>query len=821
MDQHKLPLHQEHRTDLQKSGLSDETISRLGFSAVRPHDIKLTGVVHAYRLPYFDLDGKPHDFERWRLFPPIVTSDGHTRKYHQAAGSTPYLYLPPLLTWRAVATDPTVRVIFTEGEKKAAAGCQQGLTVAGIAGVWAWRMKLESGDRLVLPELDLFTWRGREVEIVPDSDAWRSDKIIQVLAGFYALGMELIRRGAHVRLVRLTERGGAKVGLDDFLLTESSPWHDMWARLERLELNDRQLKKLAAWHQRWARKQEREFPQAGSNGERVTTIRLDQGLKQFERKRRIADLVLSVLMERGKLICTPDRASYFFNRRTKALTRIDQDEFLTELYEEFDLNSTEEETRFVEEQILTVARRRGDQVQVHRLAFWNDETKTLYIDMNDGCICVLNGGGIEYRDNGTDDVMFLSDRRADPIEPDLTADLDNFHSLFSGLSLAGEDPMPAQALALLKVWTLSIFFLEALPARPILALIGEQGSGKTTLGRRLGLMLYGPSFQVGSFRSDPAGEDDFVAAITGRRLVVFDNADAHIRWLPDHLARLATGADIEKRELYTTNNLITYRADCMLAITSRDPRWKRDDVARRLLPVRMETIQGDKRPEKFLQKEMVNRRGTIWGALLTILNQIVLSIRSAGESASSHRLADFHWFGSLAAPVLDLHTDFSTAMATLEQMQLALLAEGDERLELFALWVTEGAVSWSEQLITTQDLFKELRDIYPGPERMFPFRNTTALGAWLGRHKELIEAHVGVTVREARSSVIRTWKFINTRCHPVTPPSSAESQGKSAHDTMTRASSESVSEAASSQPDLPLSQKNGGESAQETEEFEL
>lgn len=795
MDQH-LSLHEEQLADLRKSGLRDDTIAQLGVHAVRPHDIKIAGVLHAYRLPYFDRDGHPIDFERWRLFPPIRTADGHTRKYHQPVGSAPHLYLPPLLDWRTVATDPTAPIVITEGEKKAAAGCQEGLPVVGIAGVWCWRMKLEDGERLVLPELDLWAWKGRRVEIVPDSDAWRPNKMLQVLAGFYALGMELTQRGASVQLVRLSEKGNIKVGLDDFIVAEAAQWRDLWGRLERWELSDRRLSKVAAWHQRWERRQNQTLLNSHDSFiQRVDAIRLDQGLKAFERKREIAALVIADLTARGKLIRTPDGVLYFFDLQAKTLEQVNQDEFLAEIYERFGLNSTEVETHYVEREILMVARRRGTRVNVRRLAYWNEEMQTLYVDATDGSMFVLDGQGIARVDNGTDEVLFVADRRADPVEPDFTASVDSFQSLFTDLSLSGEDQASKdQALALMKVWALAIFFPEALPVRPILALIGEQGSGKTTLGRRLGLILYGRSFQVGSFRSDPSGEDDFVAAITGRRFVVFDNADANIRWLPDHLARLATGADIEKRQLYTTNDLVSYQLNCMLAITSRDPRWKREDVVYRLLPIRMETIQGSKRPEKFLQGDILNCRGAIWGALLTLLNQVVASMRTqSGQDGSSHRLADFHWFGRLAAPVLGLQTEFAAAMDALKKAQLSLLGEGDERLELFMLWVKERRLAFTEEVITTQELFKELREIYPGPERAFPFKSTSVLGAWLGRHKELIEAQVGVVVRDTRSSVTRSWKFTNTRCHPVMTQNSAIQEGESVGDTMTPFSTEPVS----------------------------
>ena len=43
------------------------------------------------------------------------------------------------------------------------------------------------------------------MEIVPDSDAWRPEKEKDVLAGFYALAMELKERAAHVVFVELPE----------------------------------------------------------------------------------------------------------------------------------------------------------------------------------------------------------------------------------------------------------------------------------------------------------------------------------------------------------------------------------------------------------------------------------------------------------------------------------------------------------------------------------------------------------------------------------------------------------------------------------------
>lgn len=248
-------LHPEHLADLRKSGLTDDTIAACAIEAVRPHDIKLDGVLSAYRLPYFNIDRSRNCFERRRLFPPIITKDGHTQKYWQPAHTAPELYLPPLLSWKSAASNAACTLVIAEGEKKAACACERGLICSGLGGVWNWRAKLDTGEPLILPTLDQFVWKDREVELVPDSDAWRPEKALDICAGFYALAQELVSRGASVRLVRLPDLQGAKNGLDDWLVSVGAEWEHLWPKLERVTLDDPSLKPLACWWQRWRSRQ--------------------------------------------------------------------------------------------------------------------------------------------------------------------------------------------------------------------------------------------------------------------------------------------------------------------------------------------------------------------------------------------------------------------------------------------------------------------------------------------------------------------------------------------------------------------------------------
>jgi hypothetical protein len=247
-------LAKEHLDDLRASGLDDTTIEACEYEAVRPQSHRgLPGVESAYRLPYRSIDGTRTDVERWKLFPALERPDG-TQKYHQPAGSAPALYFPPLHPWGDIARDHQRLLCIAEGEKKAAALSQNGFPTIGIAGVWNWRLKLNTGDRAVIPSVDQLVWKDRVVELVPDSDVWRKEKF-SALCGFYAFAQELVSRGANVRFVVLPEEAYSKVGVDDWLIAVGARRDDYWPLLDRITLNDRRLLKAAKWWQGWREKQ--------------------------------------------------------------------------------------------------------------------------------------------------------------------------------------------------------------------------------------------------------------------------------------------------------------------------------------------------------------------------------------------------------------------------------------------------------------------------------------------------------------------------------------------------------------------------------------
>jgi len=245
-------LHPAALADLRRSGLSTDTIDRCGLHSVPHADLKMfhfPGVEHALRFPYYNIDGTVSAFERWKLFYRIYRTDRGTRpEYWQPEGRAPQLFLPPIIDWQTIAGNPSQPLLITEGEEQSLHACQFDVPTIGIAGAWQWQRS----------SLDVFSWNGLRVELVPNSRAWRTKRGRESLAGFYALGMALKGRGAMVRFVRLTswhEQLGnigrlyqenfdhcQRYDLDSLHLAGLGVWHPTWPR-------QREIDKCADWHQ--------------------------------------------------------------------------------------------------------------------------------------------------------------------------------------------------------------------------------------------------------------------------------------------------------------------------------------------------------------------------------------------------------------------------------------------------------------------------------------------------------------------------------------------------------------------------------------------
>lgn len=186
-----------------RSVTSKSDLERLGFSAAQ-------SLVPALLVPIHGVDG--HVVLRQVKPDSPRTINGKVVKYETPRNARMVLDVPPAA--RAQLGDLAVRLIITEGVKKADAAVSRGLCAVALLGVWNWRGTNTMGGKTALADWECIALEGREVLIVFDSDVTTKPAVQEALRRLVAF---LEMRRAHVAVIQLPPGPyGAKVGLDDY-----------------------------------------------------------------------------------------------------------------------------------------------------------------------------------------------------------------------------------------------------------------------------------------------------------------------------------------------------------------------------------------------------------------------------------------------------------------------------------------------------------------------------------------------------------------------------------------------------------------------------
>ena len=207
-----------HTRELRASGLSDAMIVAAGLRSETNYD-RLASLLEwpkfpkklapALVIPFHSPDGT-NGYAQIKPDHPRVR-DGKPIKYESPRGRSNQVYFPPGVAERIA--NPANELIFTEGEKKALKGMQEGFPTIGLNGAFGWK---DGKRESLLPALERIEWHGREVYIIFDSDVATNENVQDAES---RLAAHLERRGAKVSVVRLPPGpDGTKVGLDDFLV---------------------------------------------------------------------------------------------------------------------------------------------------------------------------------------------------------------------------------------------------------------------------------------------------------------------------------------------------------------------------------------------------------------------------------------------------------------------------------------------------------------------------------------------------------------------------------------------------------------------------
>lgn len=149
---------------------------------------------------------------------------------------------------------------------------------------------------------------------------------------------------------------------------------------------------------------------------------------------------------------------------------------------------------------------------------------------------------------------------------------------------------------------------------PILNLLGEQGTAKSTASRVLRALV--DPFTA-PLRSAPRDERDLQIAARNSHIIALDNMSNLAPWLSDPLCRIATGGGLATRELYSDSDEIIFDAQRPVLLNGIEDVASRGDFIERSVIVYLAQIgEGQRQEETRFWSTFENARPRILGALL-------------------------------------------------------------------------------------------------------------------------------------------------------------------------------------------------------------
>ena len=202
------------------------------------------------------------------------------------------------------------------------------------------------------------------------------------------------------------------------------------------------------------------------------------------------------------------------------------------------------------------------------------------------------------------------------------------------LNVADEDS------ALVLAWLTSA--LRPRGPYPILYLLGEQGSAKSTTQKVLRRVIDPYKAEL---RTAPRDECDLQIAASNSQVIAIDNMSRLDPWLSDSFCRLATGGGLATRELFSDGEEVIFDAQRPILMNGIEEVATRGDFLERAILITLPSISENKRrDEKTFWSAFERARPRILSGLLDAVSAAMAREKSV-HLPRKPRMADFCIWG--------------------------------------------------------------------------------------------------------------------------------------------------------------------------------
>lgn len=252
----------------------------------------------------------------------------------------------------------------------------------------------------------------------------------------------------------------------------------------------------------------------------------------------------------------------------------------------------------------------AEPVEIHLRSAKTSDALVVDLGERDGRVVIVKGGGWDLADAPPDGIVFRRTALTASLpEPARGGDVRLLRELIN----VGDDAWYLVLAFLVMAWRSDINV-------PILAFLGQQGSGKSTAAR-LVVQTVDPSPAL--LRQPPKDAEGWITAAAGSRVVGLDNLSSISGGLSDTLCRAVTGEGDVRRKLYSDGDLVVFNFRRAIVITSIDPGILRGDLGERLLPVDLPRLNGNRVTDRELEAKAAKSAPLILGGLLDVIAEVL------------------------------------------------------------------------------------------------------------------------------------------------------------------------------------------------------
>ena len=316
-----------------------------------------------------------------------------------------------------------------------------------------------------------------------------------------------------------------------------------------------------------------------------------------------------------------EKARYYFDKKNKRLMDIKSTDFecFTRIRYGIQSDDWEEVKKTVRDAIWD----KGKEIESHNTMYYDKKKDTIYYDNGAAGVYRLRDGKIELIDHGTDGIFFKTNTEYTPFELVDSSKVTNYFERereskitikkigtlklgkrkvygfdmvrfmrsdsyvkkylidVCNFGMTEKGIAPEEQKFLLILYFYGLFFESIMSEKLIACFVGQKETGKSTIATLIGKILFGDKFLTRDF---PENKKDMEVSMGNNYYLPLDNVDHNVPAnMLDVLCQASTGGLIEKRKLWTDDESVKIRPHVWLIITTREAKFKRDDMISRLL----------------------------------------------------------------------------------------------------------------------------------------------------------------------------------------------------------------------------------------------